>query len=128
MVNETVVEFGKIDILVNNAGAGVYTNIEDPKFIPLFDNVFKLDLRAPAVLNHYAVPHLKKSNGTIIHISSIASMNPVFSNPMKPYKFYICSVQTSSEMPYNMAKSAMDMMTRCLALALGPNVRVNAVK
>ena len=82
-------EFGKIDILVNNAGAGVYTKIEDPKFIPLFDNVFKLDLRAPALLNHYAVPHLKKSNGTIIHISSIASMNPVFANTMKPYKFYI---------------------------------------
>ena len=34
----------------------------------------------------------------------------------------------AATMPYNMAKTGIDMMTRCLALALGPNVRVNAVK
>ena len=71
--------FGKIDVLVNNAGSGVAVTIEDPKFIKLFDNLFNIDLRGAALLNHYAVPHLKKTNGTIIHISSIASMSTVFS-------------------------------------------------
>ena len=78
MVSETVKAFGKIDILVNNAGSGVIANIADPKFIQLFDTAFNIDLRAPALVNHYAVPHLKKTNGSIIHISSIDSMFPVF--------------------------------------------------
>ena len=77
MVIETVKTFGKIDILVNNAGAGVNASIENPKFIQLFDNAFTLNLRASVLLNHYAVPHLKKTNGTIIHISSIGSIIPV---------------------------------------------------
>ena len=76
MVNETVKAFGKIYILVNNAG--VFVTIEDSKFIQFYDNIFNIDMRAPALVNHYAVPHLKKTNGSIIHISSIASMAPVF--------------------------------------------------
>ena len=77
LVNETVKAFGKIDILVNNAGASAVTNIVDPKFIQTFDSILNIDLRAPALLNHYAVPYLKKTNGTIIHTSSDVASVPV---------------------------------------------------
>ena len=77
LINQTVDRFGRLDILVNNAGAGYMATISAPNFMTSFDKNHNLNLRAPALLNHLAIPHLKKTNGTIIHTSSIASMIPV---------------------------------------------------
>ena len=77
LVNQTIKTFGKLDILVNNAGLGVVSAISDPKFMQVFDSTFQTDLRAHVLINHLTVPYLKKTNGTIIHISSIVSQIPV---------------------------------------------------
>jgi NAD(P)-dependent dehydrogenase (short-subunit alcohol dehydrogenase family) len=77
LVDKTIEKFGKIDILVNNAGAGAITSITDPKLMETFDDVMRLDLRSVVYLTHMAVPYLEQTKGTIINISSVASMKPV---------------------------------------------------
>ena len=79
LVDETIKAYGKLDILVNNAGVGAYVAIDSTDFIKIFDQVHKIDLRAPALLNHLSVPYLKQTNGTIIHVSSDAGHHPVCS-------------------------------------------------
>ncbi|CAG2118943.1 unnamed protein product, partial [Medioppia subpectinata] len=103
LIDFTVKTFGKIDVLVNNAGIYPQTNITQPDLLSLWDKIFAVDLRAVVELIHRSVPHLEKTNGTIIDISSVASMTPV--------KF---------ELAYSSAKAGLDMLTKILALELGP--------
>ena len=77
LVNQTITTFGKLDILVNNAGIFPAANFRDKNYMEVFDSIFNTDLRAVAQLNHLAVPYLQKTNGSIIHISSIAGLAPV---------------------------------------------------
>ncbi|CAG2116941.1 unnamed protein product, partial [Medioppia subpectinata] len=111
LIDSTVKTFGKIDVLVNNAGIYPQTNITQTDLLSVWDQVFGVDLRAVVELIHRSVPHLEKTNGTIIDISSIAAIAPT--------KFMLA---------YAPAKAGMDMLTRILALELGPKgIRVNTV-
>ncbi|CAG2166515.1 unnamed protein product [Oppiella nova] len=74
----------------------------------VWDQLFAIHLRAVVELIHESVPHLEKTNGTIIDISGIAAIAPL-----------------SQELIPGPAK---DMMTRVLALELGPKgIRVNSL-
>ncbi|CAG2179031.1 unnamed protein product [Oppiella nova] len=111
LVEKTITEFGKIDILVNNAGIALRAPLGDPKYIDIFDKVMNTNVRSIQVLTQLVVPYLEITKGNIINISSVLSMTP-----------------SSSTMAYCMAKSALDMFTKCLALELGPKgIRVNSV-
>ncbi|CAG2112994.1 unnamed protein product, partial [Medioppia subpectinata] len=111
LIDSTVKTFGKIDVLVNNAGIYPQTNITQLDLLSVWDQIFAVDLRAVVELIHQSVPHLEKTNGTIIDISSVASLAPI--------KF---------ELAYASAKAGLDMLTKILALELGPkNVRVNTI-
>ncbi|CAG2165703.1 unnamed protein product [Oppiella nova] len=111
LINETIKAFGKLDVLVNNAGIYPTSSIGDSNLMEEWDQVFNIDLRAVVQLIHTALPHLEATNGTIIHISSIAGIAP-----------------TANMVAYSSAKAALDMLTRVLALELGSKgVRVNAI-
>jgi len=112
LVDTTISEFGQIDVLVNNAGAGATTSIFDPNVIQTYENTMNINMRSVYVLTHLAIPHLVKTKGNIINISSVGGT--------KPFGIFA---------PYCMAKAALDMFTKCLALEVGPHgVRVNCVK
>ncbi|XIE78068.1 SDR family NAD(P)-dependent oxidoreductase [Streptomyces sp. SBR177] len=112
LVADTVAHFGRLDLLVNNAGT--------TEFIPHDD----LDAASPEVWRRLhdvnvigvwqtvtaAVPHLRESRGAIVNVSSQAGVRP-----------------GGSSIPYAVTKAAVNHMTRLLAKALGPDVRVNAV-
>lgn len=75
LVDETVKKFGRIDILVNNAGVGVLK-----PFIEMgtaeFDEMWKLNVRAPFVLTKLVLPHMiKQSGGDVVNIASLAGKN-----------------------------------------------------
>ncbi|CAG2110095.1 unnamed protein product, partial [Medioppia subpectinata] len=111
LIDSTVKTFGKIDVLVNNAGIYPPTNITQTDLLSVWDQIFAVDLRAVVELIHRSVPHLEKTNGTIIDISSVASLAPI-----------------KIELAYASAKAGLDMLTKILALELGPkNVRVNTI-
>ena len=110
LIDTAVAEFGRIDILVNNAG--VY------EFVPLaeikeehYNRIFDLNVKGLLFTTQIAVNAFGNGGGTVINISSMASLAAL------PYS----SV-------YSATKAAVDSFTRTLAAELGPKkIRVNSV-
>merc|ERR1712179_333542 len=110
LVDKTVAEFGKLDILVNNAGILEMGTIENTS-LEQYDRIMNTNVRAIYQLTMLAVPHLIKTQGCIVNVSSV---NGVRSFP--------------GVLAYNISKSAVDQFTRCVALELAPKkIRVNSV-
>ncbi|XP_054166102.1 L-xylulose reductase-like, partial [Oppia nitens] len=107
----TIRHFGRLDILVNNAGAGITAPIGSPDFYTAFQKAMQINLNSMVLLTHLSVDHLAKTRGNIVNISSVAGLRalPNFA-------------------PYCLAKTAMDMFTKCCAAELGPkHIRVNVI-
>ena len=78
LINETVAKYGRLDILVNNAGAGTPNgSLASENLLEEFDFVLKLNVRSVVELTQRAVPHLEKTKGNIINVSSIAGIQAV---------------------------------------------------
>jgi NAD(P)-dependent dehydrogenase (short-subunit alcohol dehydrogenase family) len=112
IVRETINKFGRLDILVNNAGVIVFGSIIDGTVLDAFDQVMPVNLRAVVHLTALAAPHLIKTKGNIINISSVAGQGVV----------------NTAFTAYATTKAALDHFTRGSALELAPSgVRVNAI-
>ena len=111
LIDRTLDELGRIDVLVNNAGMSpLYPSLGDVSE-DLFDKVFAVNLKGAFRLGVRAAESMKAADGgSIINISSVAAVAP------QPY-----------DLPYAAAKAALNTVTRGLAKAYGPTVRVNAV-
>ncbi|KAH7640929.1 dehydrogenase/reductase sdr family member 4-like [Dermatophagoides farinae] len=111
MVDATIDKFGKIDILVNNAGGGAFGSIFDEDLDDKVHRMMDLNLHSVVRLTQYAAPHLERTKGNIVTISSILGQQP-----------------NQHFMPYCVAKAAVDMFCKSIAIELGPKgVRVNYV-
>ncbi|XP_048486632.1 3-oxoacyl-[acyl-carrier-protein] reductase [Plutella xylostella] len=111
LVDKTVEKYGRIDVLINNAGFGSETPFEDPNAVKVFDDIISLNLRAVVQLTHLALPHLIKSKGNVVNISSVAALSPI-----------------KDMFAYCTAKAGLDHFSRCIASELAPKgVRVNVV-
>ncbi|RWS24062.1 tropinone reductase 2-like protein [Leptotrombidium deliense] len=111
LIDNAIEAFGRIDVLVNNAGVVALTTINDENIIDVYDKIMNTNLRAVIQLCHLSVPHLEKTKGCIVNVSSVAGLNPSDRFAM-----------------YNVSKAALDMFTKCLALELGPKgIRVNSI-
>ena len=71
-MDETVAKFGGIDVLVNNAGFAKFGNLEEQTSEDL-DSILAVNLKAPILITKAALPHLKKTRGAVVNVSSIAS-------------------------------------------------------
>lgn len=111
LVKSVIDHYGRLDVLVNNAGAGFYSNCSDPDSMQKFDKCMQVNLRAPFQLCWRTIPHLSKTKGAIVNVSSICGL--------KPYDHSVA---------YCVAKCGLDMLTRWLAVDCGPKgIRVNSV-
>ncbi|MBH0219563.1 SDR family NAD(P)-dependent oxidoreductase, partial [Listeria monocytogenes] len=111
VIEETLRYFGGIDVLVNNAGIVSRTNIQDNGVIPVYDRIMSTNLRAVVVLTHLAAPHIVKTKGNIVNISSVAG-----------YRIF------QESFAYCTSKAGLDHFTRAVALELAPHgVRVNVI-
>lgn len=110
IIDETIHHFRKLDILVSNAAVvreGFPSNLD----LDTHDLVFAVNVRAVVELTKLAIPHLEKTKGNIINVTSVGGSVP------HPY--------TTS---YSMSKAALDMYTKCASLELAPRgVRVNGL-
>lgn len=110
LIEKAVSELGQIDILVNNAGVLELGSIENTT-LDQYDRVMNVNLRAIYHLTMLAVPHLVKTKGNIVNVSSV--------NGLRSFPGVLA---------YNISKAGVDQFTRCVALELAPKgVRVNAV-
>merc|ERR1711970_390121 len=110
IIEDTVAKYGKFDVLVNNAGVLELGSIENTS-LEQYDRVMNINVRSIYNLTMLAVPHLEKTQGNIVNVSSV---NGIRSFP--------------GVLAYNISKSALDQFTRCVALELAPKkVRVNSV-
>ena len=73
LINTTIETFGKLDILVNNAGYHISKDIEQTSEEE-WDFIQKTNLYSTFLCSKYAVPHLKKTKGNIINISSMVGL------------------------------------------------------
>jgi len=110
IVKETMDKMGSLDILVNNAGILEMGTIENTS-LEQYDRIMNTNVRAVYQLTMLAVPHLVKTRGCVVNVSSV--------NGLRSFPGVLA---------YNISKSALDQMTRCVALELAPKqVRVNSV-
>ena len=79
LVDTTIKTYGKIDILVNNAGFGVRAGITDADYFEKFRKSQELNLNSAVLLTHLCVPHLEKTKGNIINISSVEAIRIIVS-------------------------------------------------
>lgn len=110
IIDQTLTKFGRIDVLVNNAGLGDKGGILTTP-LEQFDLIMNTNVRSVFHLTQLAVPHLIKTQGNIVNVSSVAGPR---ANPIR--------------LSYSLSKAAIDQFTKCIALELAPkNVRVNAI-
>ncbi len=110
LVSEALDQFGQIDILVNSAGIIGNGSIFDTGLSD-WDEMMEINLRSVFYLTKECVPHLEKTKGNIVNVSSVAGSR-AFPNVLA----------------YCVSKAGLDQMTRCSALELASkDIRVNAV-
>ena len=110
VLRETVATFGALDVLVNAAGIISNGTIETTA-LEEWDRVMEVNVRAVFRLMQLAVPHLERTRGNIVNVSSVTGLRAF-----------------PGVLAYCVSKAALDQLTRCAALELAPKgIRVNAV-
>jgi ketoreductase RED2 len=112
LVATAVERFGRLDVVVNNAGTtkrvpfGDLEGVEDE----LWARILDVNLMGPWYTSRAAVPALRETKGAIVNVGSVAGI-----------------IAGGSSLPYAVSKAALHHLTRTLAQALAPEIRVNAV-
>jgi NAD(P)-dependent dehydrogenase (short-subunit alcohol dehydrogenase family) len=110
LIHETIDKFGKLDVLINSAGVIANGTIENTT-LQQWDDMFNINVRSVFYLMHLAMPHLVKTKGNVVNVSSVNGERSF------PNVLAYCS-----------SKAALDHLTRCAALEVASKgVRVNAV-
>lgn len=100
---------GALDVLVNSAAMMMRTPIGEVTEHD-WDSMFALNVRSAFFLTQRAAPALRKSRGCVVNIADLAAF--------ETWTGYV---------PHGMTKAAVVQMTRAMAHALAPEIRVNAV-
>lgn len=113
LIQETEQAFGRLDLLIHNAATTRFIPMSDVEMVTeeIWDELFALNTRAAFFLARAAAPLLRRDGGgQIITTSSVAGLRPA-----------------GSSLPYCVSKAALIHLSRCLATALAPEIRVNTV-
>ncbi|MDV7767515.1 SDR family NAD(P)-dependent oxidoreductase [Peribacillus sp. CSMR9] len=113
MVSQTVTSFGTVDSLVNNASITAQIAMDDLDAVTdeVWDSLFSVNVKGMFHCVKAVVPYMKKQqSGVIVNMGSVAGTTGI-----------------GSSIPYAATKSAIHTMTRSLAIALAPYIRVNSI-
>ena len=70
IVNSTIEKFGQINILVNNAEI-VNNGTFETGSLTDYDSVMDMNVRSLVALTQLCIPHLRKTKGNIVNVSSV---------------------------------------------------------
>lgn len=113
MAEAAIEEWDRIDYLINNAARTKFNAYEDLDGLTADDflNIYAVNVVGAYQMIRAVVPHMRKQGqGAIVNNSSIGGVTGI-----------------ASSIPYAASKAALNLMTKSLALALAPEIRVNAV-
>lgn len=112
-VARTLQACGRLDALINNAGIARQIRHDDLDAVSdeFWDRVMAVNLKGPWNMIRAARSALARApRGQVVNIASIAGL-----------------IAGGSSVPYAVSKAGLIHLTRLLAHALGPDIRVNAV-
>ena len=109
LFQQTYAHFGRLDVLINSAANFVHTEFASTTE-SLWNESLETNLKAPFFCAQAAGPLLKETRGTIINFADIGGI-----------------LAWPGHIPHSVSKAGVVMLTRCLAKALAPDVRVNAI-
>ncbi|KAM9225482.1 L-fucose dehydrogenase [Dugong dugon] len=111
LISETICRFGRLDCLVNNAGYHPPPQWPQETSVQGFRQLLEVNLLGTYTLTKLALPHLRRSRGNIINISSLVG-----------------AIGQLQAVPYVATKGAVTAMTKALALDESQyGVRVNCI-
>lgn len=113
LIDQAVAQFGRLDILVNNAGWSTRVPHRDLDALTdeIWDRTMAVNLKGAFYCVRAAVPAmLKAGGGSIINITSVAGFTG-----------------SGSSIAYCASKAGLTSLTKSLARALAPEIRVNAI-
>ncbi|PYQ47530.1 MAG: short-chain dehydrogenase [Acidobacteria bacterium] len=109
-VERAAAEMGGLDVLVNNVGVFRKARLAELTD-EVLDEAFAVNVKAAVMASRAAAPHMRRrGGGSIVNLASLGGL--------RPWPSYLA---------YCATKAALIMATECLALALAPEIRVNAV-
>ncbi len=110
VIAEVINKVGQLDVLINNAGI-MEEGLAENTSLETWEQTLKINLTAPFLLIKYALPYLRKTQGTIVNIGSIEGLG---SNP--------------KHAAYCASKAGLHGLTRAIAVDHGnEGIRCNAV-
>lgn len=113
LLSAVIARFGQLDLLINDAAYNKSVPFADldAMHTELWDRIMAVNLTGPMRLMQAAAPLLSASGaGRIVNIASVAGLSP-----------------TGSSIAYAVSKAGLIHLTRCMAVALAPDVLVNCV-
>jgi 3-oxoacyl-[acyl-carrier protein] reductase len=113
LANSVSKQLGRIDILVNDAAYNKSIPFTDLDSLTqeVWDRIMAVNLTGPMRLIKAVAPIMKaRKQGRIVNISSVAGLGP-----------------TGSSIAYAVSKAGLIHLTRCMAVALAPEILVNCV-
>ncbi|ADM39255.1 SDR family NAD(P)-dependent oxidoreductase [Bacillus spizizenii ATCC 6633 = JCM 2499] len=113
MVRLIVKIYGPIDVLINNASITRHIPMDDLEAATedIWDELYAVNVKGMFFCARAVAPFMKKSKaGAIVNVGSIAGLTGA-----------------GSSMPYAVSKSAVHGLTKSLAHALAPEIRVSGV-
>ena len=114
MVARVGEQFGRLDIVVNNAGVTHWVKLSDLEGLTdkIWDEILDVNVKGAFRCARAAAKLLEARGGMIVNVSSISG---------------VLAPSTMSSLAYGTAKAALIYLTRGLAVAMAPKVRVNCV-
>ncbi|MRN52610.1 SDR family NAD(P)-dependent oxidoreductase [Paenibacillus monticola] len=113
MVDTIALQFGTIDLLVNNASITSHIPLDNLEAATeeIWDTLFDVNVKGMFFCARAVAPYMKKNKqGAIVNLGSIAGQTGL-----------------GSSLPYAVSKAAVHGLTKSLARALAPEIRVNCI-